>query len=172
MSRLLDLDRLSTADLNALGVEQLQRIVDTLARLREHQEVEPELRATILRRVAEALSCGRITDEQAQAIRAELDEVVPSVVLQGHLEELVDLNRPALGAFPRQKPARALDLEAFYRKDPLLLAELVRAGLRFGGDIRHIVQSVLAEADRLGIDPEVADKVVLQAVREARAVAR
>ena len=48
----------------------------------------------------------------------------------------------------------------------------MREAIRFGGDLKSAVAAILAEADRLGIDPDVADEIVTSALRDSRQAGR
>lgn len=164
---------LAAADLNALGDEELTTVLvgaaAVLDRRRSVRAANPELADDIARAIRRSLAAGRITKARADELAALLDEVNPSVLLEAHAEEILDLDKPTIACFgARCVLPKVPDLDAFFREDPRRLAELVRAGLRFGGDVRHVVEQVLAEADRLGIDEEVADRVILRAIRENR----
>ncbi|MDA8297424.1 MAG: hypothetical protein M0004_12710 [Actinomycetota bacterium] len=173
-SRVLDLDRLTPAALNALGLGELEAIVAAIARLRDHERVDPELRSTVLRRIGEALAAGRITVAQATAIRAELDEAVPIAVLTGHFAELTPpelLNKPTIGyyrkAFPRE--ARAVpDISAWYREDPERLRGVVAEMARFCSDWKRIAAATAEIADRAEIPETVADEVIAAVIRQLR----
>ena len=127
------------------------------------REAAPELHAAIARKVDEALAEGRLSEARAAEIRADLDRAHPRAVLLGFYRELVP-DRPALGAFPRAH-REPVDLDAWYREDPLRLAAIVVEMRRFTSDLPRIVEAVLDIADRAGVPADVADSVVTDALR-------
>lgn len=170
--RVLDLNDLSPAALDGLGLSELEAIVAVVQRLREHQAIDPELRATILRRIDEAVAIGRITEAQGDAIRAELDEAVPAAVLNAHWREITPgLDRPTIGAFPRRE-RQAPDIAQWYRDDPRRLLAHMREVSRFTQDEDRILEAVAAFAERVGIPDDVAEDVLVEGLAQLRAERR
>lgn len=134
------------------------------------RQADPELRAAVLGAVARLELVGRLGSEDAERIRAELDEVTPAIVLASNWRQIVD-DRPALGHYLSAFPSRErmkVDLAEFYRQEPTRLSAVVQEMARFGGDTKKIVDAVIVLADRAGIEPVVADGVISESIRHLR----
>ena len=79
--RLVDLDDAPGLELAWMALERRRAV----------RRIDPELRETIARR------CAQLAPSVAGPILAELDELSPALVLEGHFEALVP-DRPTLGA--------------------------------------------------------------------------
>jgi hypothetical protein len=134
-----------------------------LQRAHAIKTADPELRRNIERAVTIALNDGRLTEDQATEISAELEATTPPVVLEAHWRELIP-DRPMLGAFPRHEVGPAPDLGEWYRADPNRLRGLVAEAGRFSSDLRLIAASALDAADKFGIPEDVADRIVSDAL--------
>lgn len=166
-ARVLDLDRMTPADLDAIGLTELERITASLDRLRAHRRIDPELRAAILRRVDEAEAAGRLSVDDATTIRTQLDAVTPAAVLAGTWESVVPpdvLFGPTIGAFPRRTTADVPEPVEWIRRDPARLAHVVAEMARFTSDLKRVAVEVLRLADGLGIPEETADTIVTGAL--------
>ncbi|HUZ20621.1 MAG TPA: hypothetical protein VMU75_08640 [Acidimicrobiales bacterium] len=155
-----DIAELSTAELDGIFYERRRR--------HEARAADPELRACVLRRAKEAETDGRLTLEEAAAIRRSLDEVAPATVLEAWWRQLI-LNVRFTGAFPRRADPRAAAAlpDEWLRADPRRLANVVAEMRRFAPtDLPKVVKAALALADRVGIDPDIADRVICAALRE------
>jgi hypothetical protein len=141
----------------------VDRVWHVVAERHRARHADPELRASIVRRLAEL--AGRITPAAAAEIRAALDELLPAVVLDAHRDVLID-NRPALGAFPRARFRPSRSSEDWLREDPRRLAGLLQEALRFGHDVRRTVESVVDLAERLGIAEDVYLPILREAARQ------
>lgn len=176
MARTLDLDRLSQADVNALSVEVITRLVSALERLPGDH---PEQRAAVRRRIAEGVACGRLSDDDAAALRDRLDRMNVGAFLAGHLEDVVGvdvLNGPTIGyyrrAFPRRETPTGPGPLEWLAADPRRLSGVVREMSRFTTDWKAIAGAVAELADGAGIVEEVADEIIASAIRDARKEAR
>jgi hypothetical protein len=166
-----DADALA-ARLLELPADDLCAVVDRAEAIRAHRSIDPDLRSDVLRAVDRAVAAGRLPAARANLVRAELDHSTPAAVLEAHADELIE-DRPTLGAFPRAREGvEAPNLDEWLRSDPRRLGNVVREAIRFGGDLKSAVAAILAEADRLGIDPDVADEIVTSALRDSRQVGR
>jgi hypothetical protein len=134
-----------------------------LRRAHEIKTADPELRRNIERAVTIALNDGRLTEDQATEISAELETTTPPVVLEAHWRELIP-NRPTLGAFPRHEIGPAPDLGEWYRADPERLRRLVAEMGRFSTDLSKIAAVALDAADKFGIPEDVADRIISDAL--------
>ena len=166
--RMVDIDKLDASALESLWHE--------LERARQFKNHDPELRDDIEKAITAALNDGRITELRALEIEVMLEEAVPSVVLEQTWRELIpNLDRKALGAFPRREIGPAPDLDQWLRDDPSRLAGLVAEMGRFTNDLKRIASAVLDLADKLGIPEDVSDPIVSDALhalnREQRQVA-
>jgi hypothetical protein len=123
-----------------------------LRRAHEIKTADPELRRD-----------GRLTEDQATEISAELETTTPPVVLEAHWRELIP-NRPTLGAFPRHEIGPAPDLGEWYRADPERLRRLVAEMGRFSTDLSKIAAVALDAADKFGIPEDVADRIISDAL--------
>jgi hypothetical protein len=92
--------RLITVDLDSPSPETIDHLWHELERRQAVRETNPELRVALFRRTAEALAADRLTRRQAQEVRRQLNEFLPSLVLGGWWRALVP-DGPALGAFRR-----------------------------------------------------------------------
>jgi hypothetical protein len=129
--------------------------------LAEHRKIQPELRRDLLRVAA------KVDPDLVPQLKRELDEVVPSAVLEAHQDELIP-DRPAFGAFPRRDTIEAPTVDEWLKEDPIRLRGVVLEVARFCKDDRRVVESVLALAERLGIDPRLAGDIIGPALRDVR----
>lgn len=153
MPRIVDLD----------DVHGLEQALDELARRRALGDADPPLRAALLR------GCNRLDDRDARlasTIREELDAMHPHAVCAGRWRDLVE-DRSSLGAFPRRDSLDAPTLEEWLQDDPRRLVRVVHEMLRFSHDLPRVTAAALELADRAGLDPELADKVVCAGLRAA-----
>jgi hypothetical protein len=139
-------------------LEALWQKVNELA---EHRKVQPQLRCDILR-VAE-----KVDPDLVAPIKKELDEAVPSAVLEAHQDELIP-DKPTLGAFPTPDRLTAPSIEAWLLEDPRRLRGVLLESCRFSKDDRLVVQAVLQLAENVGIDLKLARDVVSHALMDAR----
>jgi hypothetical protein len=152
-----------TVDLADLTADQVLELWSRVEQAEATREVDPELRASILKR------CDQLGDRDlAAAIREELDVAHPAVVLEQHWRELI-ADRPTLGAFrgafPRRDRVVVPTADEWLREDPRRLGNIVAEVARFTVDLKAITVSVLELADRLGIDEQEADRIVCAALR-------
>jgi hypothetical protein len=89
---------LTNDDLEALSPDEVLDLWERVNTVKTVRAADPELRAAILARAAEALLEGRVDEREAGQIRAQLDQFIPSAVLAGHWRGLIR-DRAALGAF-------------------------------------------------------------------------
>ena len=159
LSRYSDIDQARTILDGPPGpLEALWAKINELA---EHRKIQPEVRRDILR-VAE-----KVAPELVAQLKHEMDEAVPSAVLEAHQDELVP-DRPTLGAFPRRDTLDAPTVEDWLREDPRRLRGVVFETARFSADDQRVVESVLGLAHSLGIDLKLAADIVGHALRDAR----
>jgi hypothetical protein len=149
MTRLVDLD----------DIAGLERAWSEVERLRAVRTLDPELRADIMRHV------DRLDPDVAAPILDALDRLPPAVVLEAYFETIVP-NRPTIGAFPRLSTADAPDPGRWIREDPQRLAAVIQEMARFTDDRRAIAQAALDLADGVGIEEELADRIVSEALRD------
>ncbi len=164
MSRPIDLDRLTPAELDELSLADLERLWHALERRSAVRAADPELRQAILRRLEEAVGAGRVSRGRAGVIRAELERVPPSVLLDAHRDEILDLHRPALGAFrrPVDDPYRP------FKDDPQRLADYMLAGAGVTTDEELLIRAASDLAERAGVPDVVAEPVLVQGLRAVR----
>ncbi|MHB1845328.1 MAG: hypothetical protein ACYCWW_10910 [Deltaproteobacteria bacterium] len=153
-------------ELSQLSADDLARLWDAARRVHQARSVDPELRAALLGRLDE------LEDRDlAERVRAELDEAAPAAVLEAHWPEIVP-NRPALGtfagAFPRRNRVVVPTASEWIADDPERLAGVVAEMARFSSDWRAIADATAKLADQAGIAEDVADAVIVQALRAAR----
>jgi len=148
----------------ALSADDKLRVYADLERAADMRQVDPKLRADILRCADEALADGRLAEAEAEAIRCQLDEAHPGAVLEQWWRKLVK-NRPSIGAFPRRTTPTVPTAGEWLKDNPQRLAGVVREMRRFSDDVPKIVNSVLELADRAAIDAELADRIVCGALR-------
>jgi hypothetical protein len=141
--------------------EVLERLWQTVSALAAHRKVDPELRRDLLRVAA------KVAPNLVPQIKKELDEAVPSAVLEAHQDQLV-LDRPSLGAFPRRDTLEAPTVDEWLKEDPRRLRGVVLEVARFCGDDRLVVESVLGLAETLGVDGHLAADIIGYALRDAR----
>lgn len=141
-----------------------QKVTD----LAKHRRIDPGLRSDILR-VAE-----QVDPDLVEQLKHEMDEAVPSAVLEAHQDELIP-DRLTLGAFPMAGKLPAPSIEEWLREDPRRLRGVLIEASRFCRDDRQLVESTLQLAKDVGIDLKLAADVVSHALMDARqpqAVAR
>lgn len=151
-------------DLADLTADELLTLWSRVEDAKRLKAVDPDLRLAIVKR------CAFIKNRTAaEAIRGELEEFHPALVLENHWRELIP-NRPALGsirgAFPRRDVPEIPTPEDWIKDDPRRLVRVVHEMSRFTDDLKVITESVLALADSLGIDEEFADRVICSALRD------
>jgi hypothetical protein len=153
-----------SVDLNNPDVRPLEALWHELRRRHEARSASPGLRADLERALAQAYKDGRLSAEDTDRIRRELDDNCPAAVLAGNWQEVV-ANRPALGAFV-QGPLGpdSFDSDEWLREDPARLASIVSELRAFNGDVDVVAASALAIADRAGIDENAADEAVASAL--------
>ena len=142
----------------------VDRLWELVQRRHEVQTIDPRLRADVLRAVDQALERGAICDERAAAIKLELEEAHPAIVLAAHSHDLLE-NRPSIGAFPRRTSNESPTATEWVLEDPQRLGNVVHEMARFSSDLQVIVVHVLELAEAAGIDEEVADEVVRATLR-------
>jgi hypothetical protein len=153
-------DRDLARQLLAAEPDVLARLWEKVNALAEHRRIDRGLRDDLLR------VAGRLDPALATQLERELDEFLPAVVLAAHADELIE-DRP-LGAFPRRDSVEAPTVEEWLIEDPRRLRGVVREVARFCTDDRRVVESVLALAESLGIDPRVAGDIIGPALRDVR----
>lgn len=177
--------RMVTIDLDDADVAALVALHHEIARRTEALAADPELRAALVRRCAEALAAGRLSDGEADEIERLLDRVHPGVVLEAWLDRLVDLDRPALGAFreitERARAERAALLRAdeerrrMTRENPERLEDIVRQMARFS-DVDALVAGAVQHAEACGVPEKVFAPIIARVVsairQETRSVIR
>jgi hypothetical protein len=159
MTRLVNLDDIAGLEAAVAELERVHRI----------RQVEPELRENILRALDRAVEIGRLNEGNAEAIRAELDEVDPAVVLEAHWGDLIpDRPAPDTSSFRREFDS-APNVEAEVRQrvvdDPVRwLGFLVDTGLGLFEKTETIGNAVLTVALRAGMPVDLAKATVRQAL--------
>jgi hypothetical protein len=149
----------------------LERAWEELEKRRQIRALDPEYRTDIERAVRRALAAKRIDEAQAEAIRQELDEAHPAIVMRAHWRVLIP-NRPALGAFLPQPPSRFVaGPDTWLQEDPSRLARVVVEIRRSLNDERRVAEIVLQLAERLEIPEDIAVRSIAVGVVAARAQA-
>ena len=156
--RLVDLDDIA-------GLESAVAELDRVHRIRQ---ADPDLRANIMRALDKAVEIGRLSEGDADLIRAELDDAEPAVVLEAHWSELVP-DRAAAGAFTRRECDTAPNAVAVVSQrvvdDPVTwLGYLVDTGLGLFDKPETIANVVLTVALRAGMPVDMAKSAVRQAL--------
>jgi hypothetical protein len=151
VTRLVDLDDL--AGLQAAWVE--------LERVRAIRAVDPELRATILRRL------DHIDPADAEPIRAALDELHPEVVLAVHFKTITaSLRRkaPAGGeAVGRQQPPLPRS-----PSNPVVYTKVLRDMVEVGWPEEVAAKAVANMATRDGLDADVVVELVTEVLYQKK----
>jgi hypothetical protein len=165
VSRIVDLDRLSPQQLDELGIADLERLWSAVERRAALRQADPELREAVLRRLAEAEAAGRVSKGRAAVVRAELDRLHPGVVLDAYRWQILDPHKRVLGAFPRA----AGNIYDVYRREPRRLIAYMQEIARFTRDEDRLLRAAADFAEQAGIPDQVAEDVLVEGLRAARA---
>jgi hypothetical protein len=159
MSRLVNLDDVAGLEAAFAELERVHRI----------RQVEPELRADILRAIDRAVEVGRLSDDEAALFRAELDEVHPAVWLEEHWSDLVP-DRPLTDTSICRDFNSAPNVEAEIRQrvvdNPVRwLGHLTKTGLGMFEKSETVGNAVLTVALRAGLPLDFAKSAVRKALK-------
>jgi hypothetical protein len=146
----------------------VERVWEELEKRHELRAIAPEFRVGVERAFRRAVKAGRIHESEGEAIRRELDEAHPAIVLAAHWKKLIS-DRPALGAFdPQPSPGDMAGPNTWLRQDSARLTAVVIEMRRFEKDERRVAAAALDHARRLGIDENAAVRSVALGLVQAR----
>jgi len=158
MARLVDLD----------DIPGLEQAVAELRRVQDARDKDPAYLATVIKRTAEALDAGRITQTEADSIRRDLDLMHPGIVADAWVKKLMP-NRKALGAFPRrERPIDRTPVVTYVAENPRRLIPVVREMARFGHDETTTLQAAADLASAAGIPDEIAEPILIEGLTQVR----
>jgi hypothetical protein len=162
MSRWVDLD----------DIPGLEQVTAELRRVQEARDKDPAYREALLKRSAEALNAGRITQIEADSIRRDLDLMHPGIVADAWVKKLV-LNTKTLGAFPRrERPIDRTPILTYVSENPRRLIPILREMARFGHDETKTLQAVADLAAGAGVPDEIAEPILIEGLAQIRIARR
>ncbi len=165
---------LSASEIAKLHADDVVALWERVERVKRSR-TDPEDRALGRVVINRALAAGQIDQETAQSARAELEEYGLSLLLAGRWRELTPaavLHRPTIGhyrrAFPRREREVAPTPVEWIADDPRRLGGVVQEMARFTADWPAVAAAVADLADAAGIEEVAADRIIADAIREAR----
>jgi len=163
--------RVVTLDLDDIATQGIEELVAELRRRHLPREADPKLYADLGRTIDKALAENRITADSAARMRKELDEISPAAMLESNFHELIE-NRPTIGhyrrAFPRRDRVEIPNVSDWIATDPDRLRGVIAESARFSSDWLAIAENATKLADAAGIPEDVANGIIVDAIRSVR----